>query len=651
MRRRLLASVGSPPLGSQAEARPKPQPSFTPARRRYATPDLASLLPLGAALLVVVLVWVPLFALRVRARQPNVDDYEYAQLAYAFLYYSLGGIVSHALHSGATSPLVPLLASPLARTWGVNGAVAVQLPLLLLLVGGAYSLARMWLGARSAALTATAVGLNQAVLGWAIMLNFSVAVTAALLWSFAAYFRSDRLRTWRWSLVFGVAVASLLLSRSVAPVYAVPLAAVLAADQVVLLLRRRSWPGLPALSAIGLVLVLAGPWWLVSGRTAAHYLTSAGYEVSSGYTSQGGALTLATMHNRLVYSLAELGWPQSLVLAAALACACALALRRPRRPPGALALMAAWAVLTFLVLSTSSNVGTGFALPVLGVAVVVLGACLGSMPRKLLPVAGAAVLAAVAVGIAAEATGAESRWWPGPPYYSEALQAGATPRTDIAALTADVARTTGDGPTMVLRDDDLFNVNGLAWSIHSDQLRLVQVPTGTGSTSAALSGLARTSFLVTGLTRAAYYPYIDQQRVELAAEADGFRPLRMWRVSSSNDVVVWRRGLPAPQTALVAPPPATHLLAPSPGSVLHGSVFLNAGVVDQPFGVSKVEFRVSGGILRDAVVSKGVHFQYGWLGAWDTRGVPNGAYTLQSVAYDSLGDSGRSASAVVQVQN
>jgi Concanavalin A-like lectin/glucanases superfamily len=332
--------------------------------------------PIALMLLATAGAWVPLYLQRRAAHQPNFDDYLYALEAQGFAHAdSVTGLVRAALHTGQTSPLVPLLAAP-GAVRGVDGAVAVELPLLLLLAGGAWLLARRWVSGPHAALIGFAAAANQAVLGWAMMLHFSVATSALCLWSLAAYLWSDGFQRLGWSLLTGLSVGLLLLSRSLAPMYVAALVCVVAVDVA----RRRSFPWLHAGSGLLIALALAGPWWLVSGRTALDYLTSAGYSSSSGFARSGVRLTPSSILDRLQWTLRDLGAVQTIILIAALAAAIA----GRRRAPGAL-LVAGWLVLTLLGLATSSNMGTGFGLPLVAVSVSLAGALIAARRRSPTP--------------------------------------------------------------------------------------------------------------------------------------------------------------------------------------------------------------------------------------------------------------------------
>jgi hypothetical protein len=94
----------------------------------------------------------------------------------------------------------------------------------------------------------------------------------------------------------------------------------------------------------------------------------------------------------------------------------------------------------------------------------------------------------------------------------------------------------------------------------------------------------------------------------------------------------------------------TRVLVPSDGAVLAGAPYLDAGAGDGP-GVTKVVFEVSGGSLSDHVIATATPSIYGWLAKWDTTTVPNGTYTLQSVAADADSNTDTSTPITVTVNN
>jgi hypothetical protein len=316
-------------------------------------------------LLLLTAAWVPLYLQRRHAHQPNVDDYLYTLQAWRLAHAgSFVDFLHGFLHTGQTAPLVILLAAP-GALHGVDGAAAIELPLLLFLAAGGWLLARRWVGPWQAALVGLAAAGNQAVLGWSLMVHFSVAASALCVWALASYLWSDGFQRWAWSLATGAAVGLLLLSRSLAPAYVAPFVVVVVGD----LVRRRRLPLDRAAAAAALAFAIAGPWWIVSGGTALHYLRSAGYQTSSGFTTTGAHLSVHSIVNRIWWTLSDLGTVQSLILVAAPW----IALAHRRRMPGA-SVVAAWISLTLIVLATSSNIGTGFGLPLVAVAITLGGA-------------------------------------------------------------------------------------------------------------------------------------------------------------------------------------------------------------------------------------------------------------------------------------
>jgi hypothetical protein len=101
-------------------------------------------------------------------------------------------------------------------------------------------------------------------------------------------------------------------------------------------------------------------------------------------------------------------------------------------------------------------------------------------------------------------------------------------------------------------------------------------------------------------------------------------------------------------------PPTTSILRPGEtqlASSISGRILLAAGASDD-VRVSKVEFYATGGgVLSDTFIGAARRTYVGWLYRWATTSVPNGTYILTSVAFDLAGNSGRSASVSITVQN
>ena len=96
-------------------------------------------------------------------------------------------------------------------------------------------------------------------------------------------------------------------------------------------------------------------------------------------------------------------------------------------------------------------------------------------------------------------------------------------------------------------------------------------------------------------------------------------------------------------------PPVTAVLIPKSGADVSGaSSTLDASA---SANVTKVTYELSGGALSDQVIATGTLTIYGWLAEWNTTSVPDGTYSLQSVASYSGGVSGTSASVTITVDN
>jgi hypothetical protein len=94
----------------------------------------------------------------------------------------------------------------------------------------------------------------------------------------------------------------------------------------------------------------------------------------------------------------------------------------------------------------------------------------------------------------------------------------------------------------------------------------------------------------------------------------------------------------------------TRVLVPSNGAVLAGAPYLDAGAGDA-LGVTKVVFELSGGTLSDKVIATATPTLFGWLAKWNTTTVPNGSYSLESVATDAAANTDTSTPITITVNN
>jgi hypothetical protein len=103
-------------------------------------------------------------------------------------------------------------------------------------------------------------------------------------------------------------------------------------------------------------------------------------------------------------------------------------------------------------------------------------------------------------------------------------------------------------------------------------------------------------------------------------------------------------------------PPTTSVIIPSNGATLSGNRLLDATASDD-VRVSRVEFHLTPGSFHDTLIGVATLGRYGWVYNWNTTRladgtpIPNGTYTLNSVAYDPAGNVGRSANVTITVRN
>jgi hypothetical protein len=96
-------------------------------------------------------------------------------------------------------------------------------------------------------------------------------------------------------------------------------------------------------------------------------------------------------------------------------------------------------------------------------------------------------------------------------------------------------------------------------------------------------------------------------------------------------------------------PPSTAVLIPSNGTIASGT----AAVLDASASanVTTVTYELTGGGITNQVIATGTPTLYGWLTVWNTTSVPNGIYSLQTVASYAGGVSGTSTPVSITVAN
>jgi 4-amino-4-deoxy-L-arabinose transferase-like glycosyltransferase len=317
---------------------------------------------------------------------------------------------------GPLLPFVTSLAYPIVSR-GVFGSLLV-LPLFFAgLVGAAFGLARQFVSDYWAVLAALTVAAIPAVTDYTRLFHFALPATACMTAALWALVRSNGLRRTRWAVAFGLFVALTLLARTMTVAF-LPGFAIAAGAQFLV--------GAPDLRvktrnlaiAAGTAALVAGPWYIRNARSVYDLLLGSGY--GEGATPFGHHYPVASwgywtkeLRLDLSHLWLPLGGALLLVFLVALAYRAASRprLSGPSRPQSARAaglLALALVVLEgYLVLTSSRNEGTAFALPLLPALVILAVAAAASIPTRAVRVAFASVLVALSIG----AVIAKSGWF------------------------------------------------------------------------------------------------------------------------------------------------------------------------------------------------------------------------------------------------
>ena len=103
-----------------------------------------------------------------------------------------------------------------------------------------------------------------------------------------------------------------------------------------------------------------------------------------------------------------------------------------------------------------------------------------------------------------------------------------------------------------------------------------------------------------------------------------------------------------PRHAAGASSPGATVVVPANGTTVSGTkVVLDATASE---GVTKVQFVLTGNGLNNSMIATASATEYGWLAEWNSTTVPDGSYTLESVA-TSTGTSSLSPGIAITVSN
>lgn len=559
-------------------------------------------------LLAVTGGWIATYRQRLALGATNIDDYLYTLQTETLLRAGPLGLWDAWRADAANSPLVPMLSVPFAAV-NHSPTVLVISQLFWLL---AFVVALRWLlhGLRVPRViswcTAGIVAGSVPFLFSSVLINFGLASSTCFVGVLAAYLASDRLRRRLPSVAFGLILGLLLLSRVLAPAYLAALAVPIALDLAIgrwgqrlpRVLRR--WPEAaspdsrrtaegaasvapptenanPVLAgahvapaqargtqlrnlilATLVCLVVALPWWIDCGVATWRYLRSYGLSSESIYTRSAGIKGRILM--RITHTAYESGWTVvAVTFIGALALGVTLAVGLARRRPNRRAIIALTAgVLAFVVLLSSTNLGTGFAMPSLAVLLsMVVAASLRAFVRPGRAVIAAArsrlrwALRGVAAAGAMLVTGgtlvAQTVGIPAPPLadipiwrtelasttqFWSALGCRCTVDTD--ALNADIVGAVPTRRLVALRFDVVVNKKSLQYVADRDGRGLRVEDAGDVTDDLANDDTA----FITG-SSIAPYTVAPQEVLEAKLVQRGYVVARQWHPSPYNLVTLW----------------------------------------------------------------------------------------------------------------
>ena len=449
-----------------------------------------------------------------------------------------GGFIDAVGHSlGTQPPVVPLSAVPLLAVFGrsVDVAQVAMAIWSVALVMAAYGVGRQLMSTRWAALTALCVGTAPVVVDYSRLFHFAVPATALFTGALWALLRSDGLRDTRWVVGAGVLLGLMLTARTMTVSYlpgvalGVGLPLVVASGE-----RRLRVRNFVLLWAVALG--LAALWWVPVWGTVTEYLRTAGYGAeATGYGSEQSLLSLDWWTTELQVVGNYLQVPLAVTLVACMVAGAAFAGTRRGGSGGLAARLRVWlegpafllAVVVlegYLVLSSTINQGTAFALPWLPALVVLALAAAASVQVRPLRLGLAALLVAVCAFNLVVKNGV-----------SEKLS---EPRLADVPVLGDITVTDG-------RDLIYTNLDARGYPVDPPPARLPELHQQWGPMNERLLALAGASaddgtpFVVVGTGDY----FINDTRLELASQLERREGLRLGLIRPPDTVASHQRQL------------------------------------------------------------------------------------------------------------
>jgi len=312
---------------------------------------------------------------------------------------------------GPFFPFVTSLAYPITGR-SIFGGLLVMPLFFVGLVAATYGLARQLVSSSWAVVAALTVAAIPAVTDYTRLFHFALPATACMTAALWALVRTEGWRRRQWAVAFGVLVALTWLSRTMTVAYA-PALALAAGTQFFV-----GPPDLRAKArnlgfAVGAAVLIAGPWYIRNARSVYDNLAGTGYGAEAArYGQRHSVASWDYWTAELRLDLVHLGLPLAVALLLCFCMALASLLARCRIPllgrrwtvrTAAVLALAIVVVEGYLVLTTSRNEGTGYALPWLPALVVLAVTAAVSVPTRTLRVGLAGILVAVSlVGVASK---------------------------------------------------------------------------------------------------------------------------------------------------------------------------------------------------------------------------------------------------------